>query len=54
MAAPTPVYGPRWEVALTDSMAAEVRPAAAAAGLKRAEWIRQAIDAALAVEDSTS
>lgn len=54
MASPTPIYGPRWELALTDSMAADVRLAAAAAGVSRAEWIRQAIDVALADEGSTS
>ena len=42
MASPFAVYGPRWEVAVTKDMAAEIGLDAANKGIGRSEWIRQA------------
>ena len=42
MAAPFPIFGPRWELALTREMATEIGLAAAREGVSRSEWIRRA------------
>ena len=47
MASPIPLYGPKWDVAVTDSMASEIRLAAANDGITRSDWIRQACQARL-------
>jgi hypothetical protein len=52
MAAPFPIYGPRWELALTQEMATEISLAAAREGMARSEWIRRACAAHLAERSS--
>lgn len=54
MAAPFRVYGPRWELALTPEVAAEIGLAAAREGIPRAEWIRRACAAALVDHPQTT
>ena len=48
MARPYRLYGPRWDLPLTPSMAADIRLAAAAAGIARIEWVRRACEEKLA------
>lgn len=50
MAAPVQVYGPRWEVALTDAMAFAIARSAAGQGRTKSEWIREACEQRLARE----
>lgn len=45
------VFTPRWDVALTDSMASAIKIAAANQGITRSEWIRQACQQRLDRDD---